>query len=240
MVAFPEVFLGLVPGWGGTQLLPNLIGIDPAVTVIVENALAQNKMTPAPKAAKLGIADAVLEPADFLERSLEWAVGVLGGEVTVDRPDVDRVGLGRGDRPGDGDRRRAHPQRLPRRGAGRRAARPGARRRRRRRVHRRHGGRGRRADRPAHERRAAGLALLVRPGQQAGQAAGRCAGQVAGPEGHQGRRRRRRADGLAAGAAVRAPAEGARRPDRHRPGARRQGRRPTCTASWTSSPPAAG
>jgi len=90
MVAFPEVFLGLVPGWGGTQLLPNLIGIDPAVTVIVENALAQNKMTPAPQAAKLGIADAVLEPADFLERSLEWAVGVLGGDVTVTRPEIDR------------------------------------------------------------------------------------------------------------------------------------------------------
>ena len=40
----PEVFLGLVPGWGGTQLLPNLIGADNAVTVIVENPLNQNKM----------------------------------------------------------------------------------------------------------------------------------------------------------------------------------------------------
>ena len=116
MVAFPEVFLGLVPGWGGTQLLPNLIGIDPAVTVIVENALAQNKMLPAPKAAKLGIADALFEPADFLERSLEWAAGVLGR---------------RRDRVPPGDRPRApgttrspgpraivagtHPQRLPRR-----------------------------------------------------------------------------------------------------------------------------
>ncbi|MBW8765759.1 MAG: enoyl-CoA hydratase/isomerase family protein, partial [Geodermatophilales bacterium] len=89
-VAFPEVFLGLVPGWGGTQLLPNLIGIDAAVTVIVENALAQNKMTTGPKAAKLGIADAVFEPADFLERSLEWAAGVLGGQVTVNRPEIDR------------------------------------------------------------------------------------------------------------------------------------------------------
>ncbi|WP_336033186.1 3-hydroxyacyl-CoA dehydrogenase NAD-binding domain-containing protein [Geodermatophilus sp. FMUSA9-8] len=90
VVAFPEVFLGLVPGWGGTQLLPDLIGIDPAVTVIVENALAQNKTTPARKAAQLGIADVVLEPADFLERSLEWAVGVLNGDGTVDRPEVDR------------------------------------------------------------------------------------------------------------------------------------------------------
>src|ERR671927_449259 len=90
VVAFPEVFLGLVPGWGGTQLLPNLIGPDPAVTVLVENALAQNKMLPGPKAAKLGIADQLFEPADFLERSLEWAVGVLDGSVTVSRPEVDR------------------------------------------------------------------------------------------------------------------------------------------------------
>jgi 3-hydroxyacyl-CoA dehydrogenase len=90
VVAFPEVFLGLVPGWGGTQLLPNLIGIDPAVTVIVENALSQNRMTAGPKAAKLGIADAVFEPADFLERSIEWAAGVLNGEVSVSRPEVDR------------------------------------------------------------------------------------------------------------------------------------------------------
>ncbi len=89
-VAFPEVFLGLVPGWGGTQLLPNLIGIDAAVTVVVENALAQNRMTSGPRAAKLGIADALLEPADFLERSLEWAAGVLTGAVTVTRPEVDR------------------------------------------------------------------------------------------------------------------------------------------------------
>jgi 3-hydroxyacyl-CoA dehydrogenase/enoyl-CoA hydratase/carnithine racemase len=91
VVGLPEVFLGLVPGWGGTQLLPNLIGIDPAVTVVVENALAQNTMTPAPKAAELGIADAVLEPADFLERSLEWAAGVLNGDVTVARAEVDRA-----------------------------------------------------------------------------------------------------------------------------------------------------
>ncbi|MFW3169682.1 3-hydroxyacyl-CoA dehydrogenase NAD-binding domain-containing protein [Geodermatophilus sp. CPCC 206100] len=89
-VGFPEVFLGLVPGWGGTQLLPNLIGIDPAVTVIVENALAQNRMTSARSAASLGIADAVFEPADFLERSLEWAAGVVAGDVAVPRPEVDR------------------------------------------------------------------------------------------------------------------------------------------------------
>ena len=90
VVAFPEVFLGMVPGWGGTQLLPSLIGIDAAVAVVVENALAQNKVTPGAKAAELGIADAVFEPADFLERSPEWAAGVLNGDVIVSRPEADR------------------------------------------------------------------------------------------------------------------------------------------------------
>ncbi|MBM7808463.1 3-hydroxyacyl-CoA dehydrogenase/enoyl-CoA hydratase/carnithine racemase [Geodermatophilus bullaregiensis] len=92
VVAFPEVFLGLVPGWGGTQLLPDLIGIEAAVTVVVENALAQNRVTPGPRAVQLGIADVLFEPADFLERSLEWAAAVLNGDVTVPRPEVDPSG----------------------------------------------------------------------------------------------------------------------------------------------------
>jgi 3-hydroxyacyl-CoA dehydrogenase/enoyl-CoA hydratase/carnithine racemase len=89
-IAFPECFLGLVPGWGGTQLLPNLIGADKAITVILENALNQNKMLKAEQAYELGIADALFEPADFLERSLEWAAGVLRGDIAVDRPEIDR------------------------------------------------------------------------------------------------------------------------------------------------------
>lgn len=89
-VAFPEVLLGLVPGWGGTQLLPNLIGIAPAAQVIIQNPLQQNRMLRAEQAAELGIADLLLEPADFLERSLEWAAGVIRDEVTVERPEVDR------------------------------------------------------------------------------------------------------------------------------------------------------
>ena len=89
-IAFPEVFLGLIPGWGGSQLLPNLIGADKAVTVIVENAMNQNRMLKARQAFELGIADAMFEPADFLEKSLEWASAVVRGEVTVARPEIDR------------------------------------------------------------------------------------------------------------------------------------------------------
>ena len=89
-VAFPEVFLGLIPGWGGSQLLPNLIGADKAVTVIVENAMNQNRMLRAKQAFDLGIADVLLEPADFLEQSLAWASSVVRGETVVERPEVDR------------------------------------------------------------------------------------------------------------------------------------------------------
>jgi 3-hydroxyacyl-CoA dehydrogenase/enoyl-CoA hydratase/carnithine racemase len=84
-LAFPECFLGLVPGWGGCTLLPQLIGPDAAVTVIIENALSQNRMLKGPKAHELGIADLMLEPVDFLEQSLIWAEKVITGAVTVER-----------------------------------------------------------------------------------------------------------------------------------------------------------
>ena len=89
-IALPEVSLGLVPAWGGTQLLPNLVGIVPAAQVIVQNPLQQNRMLRPAQAYELGIADAYLEPADFLERSLEWAAAVVRGEVTVERAEIDR------------------------------------------------------------------------------------------------------------------------------------------------------
>jgi len=84
-LAFPECFLGLVPGWGGCTLLPKLIGPDAAVTVIIENALSQNRMLKGPKAFELGIADAMFEPVAFLEESVAWAEQVITGAVAVSR-----------------------------------------------------------------------------------------------------------------------------------------------------------
>jgi 3-hydroxyacyl-CoA dehydrogenase/enoyl-CoA hydratase/carnithine racemase len=89
-IAFPECFLGLVPGWGGTQLLPNLIGADKAVRVIIENALNQNKMLTPRQATDYGIADVLLDSADFLAESLRWAAKVIDGSTPVERPEVDR------------------------------------------------------------------------------------------------------------------------------------------------------
>jgi 3-hydroxyacyl-CoA dehydrogenase/enoyl-CoA hydratase/carnithine racemase len=87
-VALPECFLGLVPGWGGTYLLPRLVGPDRAAEVVVGNALNNNKMLDGSKAFRLGLADAMFEAADFLEQSLLWAADVLTGRTKVARPEV--------------------------------------------------------------------------------------------------------------------------------------------------------
>jgi 3-hydroxyacyl-CoA dehydrogenase/enoyl-CoA hydratase/carnithine racemase len=84
-VAFPECLLGLLPGWGGTYLLPRLIGPAQALKLIVENPLSQNRIVAGPQAFSLGIADALFEPADFLAESLRWAARVLTGTVSVPR-----------------------------------------------------------------------------------------------------------------------------------------------------------
>ncbi|MEU6237747.1 3-hydroxyacyl-CoA dehydrogenase NAD-binding domain-containing protein [Kitasatospora sp. NPDC047058] len=88
--SLPEVFLGLVPGWGGCSILPNLIGPAKAVKVIIENSMAQNKQLKGKEVFELGIADAIFEPADFLEQSLIWAAKVVKGDVVVEREEIDR------------------------------------------------------------------------------------------------------------------------------------------------------
>jgi len=85
--ALPEVFLGLVPGWGGATILPKLIGPERAVQVIMLNALNNNTMMKAKDALKLGVVDAVFEPADFIERSIAFATSILSGATTIERQD---------------------------------------------------------------------------------------------------------------------------------------------------------
>jgi enoyl-CoA hydratase/carnithine racemase len=77
-VALPEVFIGLIPGWGGAYLLPNLIGIRNSLKVILENPLKQNRMLKPEEVLELGIADKMFGSARFLEESLAWADEVSG------------------------------------------------------------------------------------------------------------------------------------------------------------------
>ena len=85
--ALPEVFLGLVPGWGGATILPKLIGPERAVQVIIGNSLNNNTMMKAKDALALGVVDAVYEPADFLEKSVSFAARILNGAQKIERKD---------------------------------------------------------------------------------------------------------------------------------------------------------
>ncbi|GAA1057116.1 3-hydroxyacyl-CoA dehydrogenase [Agromyces luteolus] len=85
-LALPEVFLGMIPGWGGATLLPNLIGIENALKIVVENPLKQNRTIKAPEVLELGIADVMFPSVNYLEDSIRWADDVISGRVKVKRP----------------------------------------------------------------------------------------------------------------------------------------------------------
>ena len=70
-LGFPEVFLGLFPAWGGTQLTPRLVGAEAAVRLIVDNPLKQNRLIRAADALELGLVDHDLDPVEFLDESIE-------------------------------------------------------------------------------------------------------------------------------------------------------------------------
>ena len=88
--ALPECFLGLVPGWGGATILPKLIGPENAIQVIILNSLNNNTMMKAKDALTLGVADAVYEPADFLEKSIGFAANIISGKFKIERKDFSK------------------------------------------------------------------------------------------------------------------------------------------------------
>lgn len=92
---FPEVFLSIIPAWGGTQLAPRLAGPEAAVKLIVANPLRQNKLLSAPEAVELGFADRLLEPVEFVDDSLAYAVELVesGGieRAEPDWSDIDTI-----------------------------------------------------------------------------------------------------------------------------------------------------
>jgi 3-hydroxyacyl-CoA dehydrogenase/enoyl-CoA hydratase/carnithine racemase len=87
--ACPEVFLGLIPGWGGTQLVPQLVGAEQAVTFVVENPLRQNRMLDARRAFEAGFADVLIEPVEFLDESLAYLLEKVEEGAGKRRPAAD-------------------------------------------------------------------------------------------------------------------------------------------------------
>jgi 3-hydroxyacyl-CoA dehydrogenase len=66
-IALPEVKLGILPGAGGTQRLPRLIGVEPALNMIVSGSTV-----PAEKLAKTALFDEIVE-TDVVKAALAFA-----------------------------------------------------------------------------------------------------------------------------------------------------------------------
>ncbi len=87
-IGFPEVALSIIPAWGGTQLAPKLAGPEAAVRLIVSNPLRQNRLLKAAEALELGFADRLLEPVEFVDESLAYAVELVeAGGIERAQPD---------------------------------------------------------------------------------------------------------------------------------------------------------
>ncbi|MEM7048420.1 MAG: 3-hydroxyacyl-CoA dehydrogenase NAD-binding domain-containing protein [Acidobacteriota bacterium] len=64
-LGLPEVQLGIIPGFGGTQRLPRLIGVPDALDLILTG-----KQLRAKKALRVGLVDAICHPTDLAEAAL--------------------------------------------------------------------------------------------------------------------------------------------------------------------------
>ena len=78
-VALPEVTLGIVPGAGGTQRLPRLIGVPAALEIVVSGS-----MVPAERARTLGILDDVVE-GDVIDAAVTHARRMVDKRMSIRR-----------------------------------------------------------------------------------------------------------------------------------------------------------
>lgn len=86
-IGLPEIKLGILPGFGGTQRLPRLIGLPRSLDLML-----QGKLLSAKKARAAGLADTVVDTSDCEGRPdaaylklLEAAIEIASGKKTVQR-----------------------------------------------------------------------------------------------------------------------------------------------------------
>ena len=78
-LGLPELTLGILPGFGGTQRLPRLVGLQKGVEMILTS-----KPIKAEAGLKAGLVDAVVKPDELLSSAKAWALEMAAG--TKHRP----------------------------------------------------------------------------------------------------------------------------------------------------------
>jgi 3-hydroxyacyl-CoA dehydrogenase/enoyl-CoA hydratase/3-hydroxybutyryl-CoA epimerase len=81
LLGFPEVELGLLPGWGGTQRLPRNVGLEHALPMI----LGGRKLN-AWEAHSWGLVDRVLDPEEVTGRLAQMALDLIAEGPPVTEP----------------------------------------------------------------------------------------------------------------------------------------------------------
>ena len=76
----PEVLLGIIPGGGGTQRLPRLVGPSRAKEIMVTG-----RQVKAEEALAIGLANEVVEPDALMTRALELAGTIASGATVATR-----------------------------------------------------------------------------------------------------------------------------------------------------------
>ena len=91
-LGLPEVTLGIIPGAGGTQRLPRLVGVTAALDLIV-----QGKLNPAAKAHDIGLVDELFE-GDAADAGVAYARKIIaaGSDPRRTRDRNERVEAARG------------------------------------------------------------------------------------------------------------------------------------------------
>ncbi|KAM2236980.1 hypothetical protein ACFX1S_012390 [Malus domestica] len=71
-LGLPELQLGLIPGFGGTQRLPRLVGISKALEMMLTSKPVKGE-----EAHDLGLVDAIVSPDQLVSTARRWALDIL-------------------------------------------------------------------------------------------------------------------------------------------------------------------
>jgi enoyl-CoA hydratase/carnithine racemase len=85
----PEILLGIIPGAGGTQRLPRLIGVARAKELIYSG-----RFVPADEALRIGFVDKVVAPDDVYSAATDWAKQFVNGPAYALRAAKEAIDLG--------------------------------------------------------------------------------------------------------------------------------------------------